>query len=363
MSAESTKTRATSGDERERCESTRVTKVTLSPGVFITFDVECSMGGAWRDERLKPVTPERAIWGRFGDQELGIPLLVKTLDENGLKGTFFVDAFTDDQGYPGQMEPVCHYLLDRGHDVQLHVHPNKKHYGMKMRGEPHPRTDRIADLDANAQLALIEEGAERIRRWTGSRPVAFRAGNMAASEETLRQLESAGILIDSSYTFPYSGGQCRFQERDDYNGSRWYGGVLELALSGVRFPRLPGLHPAQPLDLVGMSFPECRDAVQSICTSGADVVWILHSFSLFKWRTVQYDGGRLNRIVARRYRAMCRWLGENAGQFPCRTFREVAVAISEGRYRAASVAPGLLANPLRSYMRRGVQVWNNLYWT
>jgi hypothetical protein len=234
---------------------------------------------------------------------------------------------------------------------------------MKMRGEPHPRTDRIADLDADAQLALIQEGSDRLLRWTGRRPVAFRAGNMAASEETLRQLESAGILIDSSYTFPYAGGQCRFQERDDYNGSKWYGGVLELALSGVRFPRLPGLHSAQPLDLVGMSFPECRDAVTSICTSGADVVWILHSFSLFKWRTVQYDGGRLNRIVARRYRAMCRWLGGHAEQFPCRTFREVADAISEGRYQAKSVAPCMLANPLRSYVRRGVQVYNNLYWT
>ena len=118
MPAESTKSRAVSVSERQNPERESAPAETLSPGVFITFDVECSMGGAWRDERLKPVTPARAIWGRFGDQELGIPLLVKTLDENGLKGTFFVDAFTDDQGYPGQMEPVCHYLLDRGHDVQ-----------------------------------------------------------------------------------------------------------------------------------------------------------------------------------------------------------------------------------------------------
>src|SRR5262245_48992154 len=100
----------------------------MKRGVFITFDVECSMGGAWRDARLKPVPPARAIWGEYGDQRLGIPLIVQILNEFGLAGTFFVDAFTEEQGFVGQTERVCQYLLDEGHDVQLHIHPNKKHY-------------------------------------------------------------------------------------------------------------------------------------------------------------------------------------------------------------------------------------------
>ena len=151
----------------------------------------------------------------------------------------------EDQGHPGEGERICQYLLDHGQDVQLHIHPNHWHYGLKQRGLPAPFTDNIADLSPADQLALLREGSDRIQRWTGRRPVAFRAGNMAASEDTLRQLEAAGILIDSSYTFPYAGGQCRFNGEQLYNGSKWYGRVLEMALSGFRQPIVSGNGPLQ----------------------------------------------------------------------------------------------------------------------
>jgi peptidoglycan/xylan/chitin deacetylase (PgdA/CDA1 family) len=335
----------------------------MKPGVFITFDVECSMGGAWQNPELKPVPPVRAIWGEYGGQRLGLPLIVSILEQYGLRATFFVDVFTEDQGFQGQTEPVCHYLLEHGQDVQLHIHPNKKHYGMKMRGEQHPFTDKIAELPFESQLALLQEGCDRLKRWTGQRPVAFRAGNMSASEETLQALSQAGISIDSSYTFPYAGGQCHFSSDSLYNGSRWYGKVLELALSGFYQRNLPGLHPAKPLDLVGISFAECRDATRAICDAGADAVLILHSFSLLKWRNVQYDGGRLNRIVTRRYRQTCQWLAQHASDYPCRTFRDVAAAIDSGEYEAHTVSPCKLDNPIRSYLRKTVQAWNDFHWT
>lgn len=358
LTAHETKPTPIAGSNREDQRSTL-----MQPSVYITFDVECSMGGAWGNPKLKPVPPERAIWGEYGGQKLGLPLIVSILEQNGLRGTFFVDAFTVEQGFPGAMEPVCEFLLNSGQDVQLHVHPNKKHFAMKMRGEAHPKTDYIADLDSGAQLALLQEGSDRILAWSGRRPIAFRAGNMGASEETLRQLSEAEIPIDSSYTFPYAGGQCRFRNADLYNGSRWYGKTLELALSGFRQPAYPGLQAAKPLDLVGISFQECRDAMKLICKGGADAVLILHSFSLFKWRNSQYDGGRLNSIVARRFRNTCRWLAENAAEFPCRTFSDVASALTAGQYQARSAPPCLVNNPVRSYLRKGVQAWNHFYRT
>lgn len=331
------------------------------PAVYLTFDVECSMGGAWGDDRLKPVPPSRAIWGEYGGLKLGIPLIVDILEEHGLRATFFVDAFTEEQGFEGCTQPVCEYLLDRGQDVQLHIHPNKKHYAMKMRGLAHPFADNIADLPPIDQLALLQEGSERLERWTGRPTAAFRAGNMGASEETLAQLANAAIRIDSSYTF--SGADCRFDRRQPYNGSKWYGDVLELALSGFYQPRLPALHPAKKLDPVGICFSECRNTIQSVCGAGADAVLILHSFSFFKWRNSQYDGGRLNRIVARRFRNLCRWLSEHASKYPCQTFSEVWSAVMDGTYEARNVRPCRFRNVGRSYIRKAVQCWNHLYWT
>jgi hypothetical protein len=336
----------------------------MKPGVFLTFDVECSMGGAWRGNgKLRPVPPLRAVWGEYGNDKLGIPLIVEILRRHGLAGTFFVEAFIEEQGYPGETERICQYLLDHGQDVQLHIHPNHKHFGLKRQGRPYPFTDYMADLGPEGQLALLQEGSERIHRWTGRRPVAFRAGNMGASEDTLAQLSALGIRIDSSYTFPYAGGRCCFSPQEPYNGSKWYGDVLELALSGFSQRKLPLLHSAKKVDLMGISFAECRDAIQAICGAGAETVVILHSFSLFKSRNVQYDGGRLNRIVARRFRRTCNWLAEHAEQYPVRTLGELAAAVEAGQYEAKAVAPCKLDRPVRAVVRKAVQAWNNLYWT
>jgi len=335
----------------------------MKPGVYITVDVECSMGGAWADPALRPVAPSRTVWGRFGDRKLGLPRIADILGEHGLKATFFVEAFMAEQGHPDGPEPICHYLLERGHDVQLHIHPNHKHYGMKQRGQDAPFTDQMADLPPQSQRELLKEGADRIEAWTGRRPVAFRAGNMGASEETLQQLPAARIRIDSSYTFPYLGGQCKFAERESYNGTKWYGDVLEVALSGFRQVRLPGLHPSKPLDLMGICFEECRDAVRQISAAGADSVLILHSFSLLKVRNVQYEGGRVNRIVSRRFARLCQWLAGNASQYPSYTFRGLAEALARGEYEAKAVPPCALHSPLRSLVRKAVQAYNGLHWT
>lgn len=333
----------------------------MTPGVYITVDVECSMGGAWRNPSLHPVPPSRAMMGEYGNQQLGLPLIADILCGNGVAGTFFVEAFTEEQGFQGQTEGICQYLLDRGQDVQLHIHPNHKHFALHQKGLPYPFTDDMADLSAEQQTALLAEGCQRLARWTGVAPVAFRAGNMAASEAVLPQVSAAGLRIDSSYCFPFAGGQCRFRPEEPYNGTKWYGDVLELALSGFYQPPWPGLKPARPLDVVGTSFEECRDGITRICQAGAEAVVILHSFSLFKVRSVQYDGGRLNRIVARRFRRLCEWLAEHKDEFPARTCRQLAEAIGRGQYTAKAVTPPRLSGP-RALVRSAVQAVNRYYW-
>jgi hypothetical protein len=335
----------------------------MKPGVYITVDVECSMGGAFADPKLRPVPPARGMMGEYGGLRLGVPLITEILDGGGLKATFFVETFVEEQGYPGQTEPVCEYLLDHGQDVQLHVHPAYEQYARFRQGATAgPITDDLTELPRDRQAYLLGMGVERLRRWTGKAPAAFRAGNMAASEATLDLLPAAGLCIDSSYTFPFAGGQCRFSPVEPYNGSRRYRKVLELALSGFTLPWIPGEHRAKPLDLVGVSFEECREAIRRICGAGADACLILHSFSLFKVRNYQYDGGRPNRIVIRRLRRLCTWLAQNDDKYPVRTFSDLAAAITRGEYEAKSDPPPQLSG-MRAVMRKAVQVYNAPYWT
>jgi peptidoglycan/xylan/chitin deacetylase (PgdA/CDA1 family) len=331
--------------------------------VYITFDVECSMGGAWDDPSVRCVPPSRGIYGDAGRRQLGIPLICEMLNREGLEATFFVESFIDEQGYPGEGAGVCEFLLDAGQDVQLHIHPNHWHYKLDREGKDAPRTDQIAELPADAQREMLTAGADRLEGWTGRRPRAFRAGNMGASEVTLEQMPAAGLSIDSSYTFPYLGGQCGFMDDQRYNGSKWYGPVLELGLSAYDQPPLPGLHPAKPLDLVGISSGECIEAIRRITDAGADAVLILHSFSLFKVRNVQYEGIRPNRIVIERFRRLCRWLAAHREEIPVRTFSQLADDVEGGVYQAANAPPPTIRRPVRAVLRKAVQVVNTPYWT
>ncbi len=334
----------------------------MKPGVFITVDVECSMGGAWGDPALRPVPPVRAVMGRYNGNAFGLPLICDILRASGLAATFFVEPFVDEQGHPGEMEAPCRLLVEQGQDVQLHVHPNHWHYGLRQGDSPFAFTDCFAECTREERRTLVREGADRLRRWTGRRPVAFRAGNFGASEASLRDVASVGVRIDSSYAFPFAGSSCRFVEPDPYNGSRWYGDVLELAVSGCTQPRIPGLHRAKPLDLVAVGFDEMRAALERIVDSGVDACVILHSFSLMKVRNVQYDGGRPNRVVIRRFRKLCRWLAARRATVPVYTFSDLARALGQGGYAARSSPPPRLSLG-RALLRKAVQAYNRPYWT
>jgi peptidoglycan/xylan/chitin deacetylase (PgdA/CDA1 family) len=334
----------------------------MKPGVFITFDVECSMGGAWDNPDLKPISPSRGMMGQYGDQAFGIPLICSILAKYGIKATFFLEPFNEELGYPGETEPVCRYLVDQGQDVQLHVHPGHYHYGCHVAGKPYKMTDQIAELSPDLQREIICKGADLLTKWIGQPPIAFRAGNMGASEETLKVLPDAGIWIDSSYTFPYVGGQCLFPDGQKYNGSKWYGDVLEVALSGFQQPNWPLLYPSKPVDLMGSSFEECKDAVQMICDAGGDAVVILHSFSLFKVRDKQYNGGKLNRIVCRRFEKFCEWLGCHKETYPARTFSRLGRLVKEEGYQPTALEPCIINRPIRGLTRKVIQGINNFYW-
>lgn len=334
----------------------------MKPGVFITFDVECSMGGAWANPDLKPIPPSRGMMGQYGNQAYGIPLICSILKQYDVKATFFLEPFNAEIGHKHQTKPVCDHLMEHGQDIQLHIHPGHYHYGCLQDGRPFKQTDQIAELDVSLQHDLLKEGAQRIKQWTGISPIGFRAGNMGASNQTLEAMKGTGIWIDSSYTFPYVGGQCLFEEKEEYNGSKWYGDVLEVALSAFKQPNWPGLYPSKPVDLMGSSFEECRDAVRMICDAGADAVLILHSFSLFKVRDVQYNGGRLNRIVTRRFERFCRWLSENRENYPARTFSDLGRMIRQDDYQPVHVEPCLIDRPIRALTRKVIQGFNNFYW-
>jgi hypothetical protein len=98
--------------------------------------------------------------------------------------------------------------------------------------------------------------------------------------------------------------------------------VWEIPLTVCRtgVGRLAGL---KPLDIGAVSFMEIKRALNQAGQLGmTSVTMILHSFSLFKKADIQFQRIRPDRLVIRRFKKLCRYLGEHRDRFRVVTFAD-----------------------------------------
>ena len=196
--------------------------------VFITVDTEHSIGGAFKDRNLKPVGNEKRIWGKIGDKYFGIPLMVDIAETFDIHLTFFVEVLNKHYFGEDETKKVCEYVLKRGHDVQLHLHPNYLNFKLNNPQEK-AYSDLIGTYSPEKQIELIKEGMEILIQNGVPRPIAFRAGCFGANEETLQALKAVGVLIDSSYNKAYIGDTCLLDTRQ-INDLTYLDGIWEPTL-------------------------------------------------------------------------------------------------------------------------------------
>jgi len=287
--------------------------------VFFTVDTEVyPIFPDWRDTRLA-ADIRRDIYGSAGGREYGLEYQLGVFEEHGLKAVFFVEALfasCPDVGI-GPLQKVVDAILSKGHDVQLHVHPEWCPWIPQFSGLT---KELIGDLPFDDQRALLETGAENLRR-CGAEVSAFRAGDYAATSETLRALKSIGLRLDASYNPAYV-----------------HGGLLGRAASGplvqpvqiegiwevpvTCFEDWPGhLRPAQ---LCAISVAEFRCALARAGRAGWwSFVIVSHSFEMLKRRRSASRTAQPRRIVIGRFERLCRFLGENRERYPTRLFKDV----------------------------------------
>ena len=287
--------------------------------VFITVDVEMSIGGAFADKSLKPVGADKRVYCKIKDSNYGIPLIIDILGKFGLKATFFLEVLNMHYFGMHEMENACRYLLRNEQDVQLHIHPNYLNFL-----EPYPPTERrFSDLMANysleEQTKLISEAKGLLQSYSGNNITAFRAGCFGANLDTLTALKNNGFLIDSSYSRTHLQTSC-FLDHSVVNDLIRIEDIYEFPIthfwekSYIRKPRL------MPLDINGVSGRECIAAMEQTPASGPSCVTIiLHSFSFVKAYDVQYSHLRPRRNVITRFIQLCRFLGDNKSRFSVRT--------------------------------------------
>jgi hypothetical protein len=255
-----------------------------------------------------------AILGRVGDGEWGIGFQTKLLNAHGLKAVFFVEALCAGVVGLDAVKRTIEPILSTGHTVQLHLHTEWLRWAQRDPVDGH-RGRCMADFSLEHQRRLIELGLETLIAAGAPEPVAFRAGNYGANNDTLRALAKLGIAYDSSYNFPYIGDPCRISPDQALLGPTRLDGVIEVPITC--FDDYPGHQRGAQICAISaaeMEFVLAQSARQQRPT----VVLVSHSFEL-----LNRNRDRADRILVRRFERLCELLSRNASQTKTADFADL----------------------------------------
>src|SRR5689334_20312299 len=123
--------------------------------LYFTIDTETSMGGAWSHPQYRPLPLDLTVFGKCGGSSYGIPLIMDILEEHDFRGTFFTEVFCSYNVGPEPVAAALRTIMARGHDAQLHLHPEQRFYRDYLRGGERREEGLMFAFPAAEQASLI----------------------------------------------------------------------------------------------------------------------------------------------------------------------------------------------------------------
>lgn len=237
----------------------------------------------------------------------GLEYQMDVFDRYGLKAVFFVDPMPALVWGLDAVSDVVGPIVRRGHDVQLHVHT--EWLGAAERNNPLGKRvgTNIKDFTLDEQYRLLEFARATLIAAGAPAPVAFRAGNYGANDDTLRALARLGIAYDTSHCPGIRRSPCDISLGPTDQLPVSHCGVIEVPIGCIGTYR-GGLRHAQ---LTALSADEILAAVRHAHLEGASIFTLVsHSFEL-----LSRDRTKINQIVKRRFEKLCARIARLPGIF------------------------------------------------
>jgi hypothetical protein len=267
----------------------------MATQVFISCDTELSALLYQRGASAR-ANYDASITGRTTAGDYGIGWQMDRLEEHGLKGVFFVDPMPALVHGRQIVTDIVGPILSRGHEVQLHVHTEWLDFAPTNPFAPLSGHS-IADFPADTQKVILALARDLLVDGGAPTPMAFRAGNYGADDNTLHSLAGLGINWDTSLNPVYLGSECRISLPHETINATPHCGVTELPVSTL-YDRPGHLRPAQVCALSSREMFALLD--HAARTKQAHVMIVCHSFEM-----LSRDRQRPNRLVMDRYEALC----------------------------------------------------------
>jgi Polysaccharide deacetylase len=273
---------------------------------YLTIDTEYSIGFTRRsglDSRKSNFDRNIACKTVLGS--VGVEYQMNVLDAHRLKAVFFVDPMPALLWGTAAIEDVVGPIVARGHDVQLHVHTE----WLELAGQQNPLGNRtganVKNFCLEDQCTLLSYARDVLMAAGAPSPVAFRAGNYGANDDTLRALAQIGLRYDTSHSPGFAHSPCDIGLTPTDRAPVERCGIIEVPIGCIA--GLGGrLRPAQ---LTALSAREMIGALQ-YCQQQAieEFTLVSHSFEL-----LSRDHQKINKIVKRRFELLCAELGQMPG--------------------------------------------------
>lgn len=301
--------------------------------VYLTIDTEyaSSLPGA-RGPGMRADNFSRSILCDTPSGPVGIIHQMDVMDRCGQKGVFFVDPMPALLWGVGAIEDVVGPIISRGHDVQLHCHTewlarvanSALHH--RLAGGATGRN--IGDFPFETQCRILDWAYATLCAAGAPPPIAFRAGNYGANDDTLRALAEIGISYDTSHSPALAGkGDCTISLGPDVRQPLAHHGVIEVPIACIE-DFGGGLRHGQ---ITALALPELMAIVRNAQDHDiASVTFVSHSFEL-----ASRDRTRRNRMVANRFEKLCEQLAATPG---CTSATYAERAPLEARTAEAPVA-------------------------
>jgi hypothetical protein len=274
--------------------------------VYLTIDTEYAahLPGANGTPGTRAENYARSILCQTPAGAVGIFHQMDVMDAHGIKGIFFVDPMPALLWGVAAIEDVVGPIVARGHDIQLHCHSEWLAHVPGNGLSAHTGRN-LKDFGFEDQCRILEYARDTLIAAGAPSPVAFRAGNYGADDDTLRALATLGIGYDSSHCPALAGADCGISLGGNDRRPCMRENVLEVPVDCIetfggrlRHGQLTAL---SLRELVA----ELRHARDSRV---AEVVLVSHSFEL-----LSRDRRKINRIVERRFRKLCAAIGTMPG--------------------------------------------------
>ncbi|MCL9982428.1 MAG: hypothetical protein NBV60_04635 [Erythrobacter sp.] len=275
--------------------------------VFITIDTEYSSGlytGPGAADRAMNYSQSVACVTPEGPA--GITHKLELLQAHGQKAVFFVDPMPALVWGVAAIEDIVGPILAAGQDVQLHCHTEWLAHAGSANPLPSQRTGLfLADFPFEEQCAILDYARTTLMAAGAPAPVAFRAGNYGANDDTLQALAALGIGYDSSHCPALVGGYCKISLGPDDRDPLWHHGVIEVP-AGTIGTLSGGQRHAQ---ITALTLAEMLAAITHARDNGRDSFTLVsHSFELINRRKLA-----VNKIVRRRFTKLVETLATMPG--------------------------------------------------